>query len=151
MPLPAVTRNFALCDLTFAQCHCCCIPSSECCVCRLANQQSSAVLICWRQQVHWHQRTDRLVAQRIQHTKSGLLVAMMSQWRQLAAIQQGKAAIIAKCQRKHATHLLQQGLLAFSTALEVRKAKRNMIEVVSSRAKVSQATRKLFVGAQRLL
>lgn len=109
------------------------------CVCRLATQEMGAVLICWRQQVQRRQRNDRLVAQRVQHAKSALLFAVVSQWRQVAAIQQGKATIIAKCQRRHASNLLQQGFIAFSTALVVRKTRRSIVQVVSSKAKVSYA------------
>lgn len=96
-----------------------------------------AVLICWRQQVHRQHRTIRLLAQRVQQTKLQLLCAVVTQWRQLAQTQQRKAAIIARCQRKHASHLLQQGFFAFSAAVAVRKTRRSIVEVVSSKAKVS--------------
>lgn len=104
---------------------------------RLANRQMGAVLTCWQQQVHRQRRTNRLVAQRIQHTKTQLLFTVMSQWHQFAQAQQRKAAIVARCQRKCASHLLQQGFLAFSTVVAVRKTRRSIAEVVSSKAKVS--------------
>lgn len=99
-----------------------------------------AVLICWRQQVHRQHRTNRLVAQRVQQTKLQLLRAVMTEWCQLAQTQQRKAAIMARCQRKHAAHLLQQGLFAFSAAVAVRKTRTSIVEVVSSKAKVSRGS-----------
>ena len=120
---------------------CCCFALTWMhCVLRLANQQMGAVLICWRQQVQRQHRTKRLVAQRVQQTKLELLYAVVTQWHQLAQTQHRKAAIIARCQRSHDLHLLQQGVLALSSALVVGKTRRSVLEVVSSKAKVSCAS-----------
>ena len=139
---PLVTHNSqfnATCLFIVLGNSVCCV-TKHFCHCRLADQKTSAVFLYWRQHVQRQRRNDRLVSQRMQHASSALLFEVMSHWRQLAQTRQKGKALVARCQRTHATHLLQQGLLAFLTALEAKHARAAAADAALNQAKVSSMT-----------
>ena len=65
-----------------------------------------------------------------------LLAAALSAWQQYAAAKQKEQSIIARCQGKHAVHLLRQGLESFRIVVAVKTARKHTVQQSRVKAQV---------------
>ncbi|KAL0023069.1 hypothetical protein WJX79_008548 [Trebouxia sp. C0005] len=100
---------------------------------RRSGQQVGAVFLMWRRCAQQQQRNERLALQRAHHARQDLLAGVMSLWLQHALTKQRVKAAVARCQRRHASHLLQHGFQAFQVVTEARKARAQLIQGMLAR------------------
>ena len=91
----------------------------------------------WRRCAQQQRRNERLAAQHAHHARQDLLAAAMSLWLQYALTKQRAKAVVARCQSRHASHLLQHGFQAFQVVTKVRKARAQLVQGLLVRAQVS--------------
>ena len=78
----------------------------------------------------------RIASQRYSANMQGMLAAALSAWQQYAAAKQKQQSIIARCQGKHAMHLLQQGLESFRIVVAVKTARKQIVQQSRVKAQV---------------
>jgi hypothetical protein len=91
----------------------------------------------WRRCAQQQRRNERLASQRARHARQDLLAGAMSVWLQYALTKQRAKATVARCQSRHASHLLQHGFQAFQVVTQVRKARAQLIQGMLIRVQVS--------------